>query len=145
MTFPGYTYFGWVRRVDSTLEQAETSALMYTLVLSVAGDVQAFAAGGTCRFFLCEVRNSLRSSLLEVIIVLCWCVFFRYDSPQHIMEEFFTLRMDFYHRRKASLMRKMESEWSKLDNKVGLLFFTYELAVSLGGNTAGPFIKMSLP
>lgn len=61
------------------------------------------------------------------------------------MEEFFTLRMDFYHRRKASLMRKMESEWSKLDNKVGLLFFTYELAVSLGGNTAGPFIKMSLP
>ena len=45
--------------------------------------------------------------------------FHRYDSPQHIMEEFFTLRMEFYHRRKTSLMNKMQSEWSKLDNKVG--------------------------
>lgn len=43
--------------------------------------------------------------------------FCRYDTPQHIMEEFFTLRMDFYHRRKASLMTKMQNEWSKLDNK----------------------------
>lgn len=52
--------------------------------------------------------------------LLVWlCAFFRYDSPQHIMEEFFTLRMEFYNRRKASLMSKMQSEWSKMDNKVG--------------------------
>lgn len=44
------------------------------------------------------------------------------------MEEFFTLRMEFYHRRKASLMSKMEGEWSKLDNKVGLLLLEHSVS-----------------
>lgn len=67
--------------------------------------------------------------MLPGIDISCWHLFFvllhsvRYDSPQHIMEEFFTLRMEFYHRRKASLMSKMQGEWSKLDNKVGQLLF----------------------
>lgn len=48
-----------------------------------------------------------------------FCFFiYRYNSPQHIMEEFFTLRMDYYHRRKAALLNKMQNEWRKLDNKV---------------------------
>lgn len=42
----------------------------------------------------------------------------RYESPQHIMEDFYTLRTDFYVRRKAALLNRMQSEWSKLDNKV---------------------------
>lgn len=42
----------------------------------------------------------------------------RYESPQHIMEEFVTLRSEFYGRRKTSLLNKLQSEWSKLDNKV---------------------------
>ncbi|CAM9786106.1 unnamed protein product [Sphacelaria rigidula] len=41
----------------------------------------------------------------------------KYDNPQHIMEEFYTLRTDFYNRRKASLLNRMQNEWSKLDNK----------------------------
>lgn len=45
----------------------------------------------------------------------------RYESPQHIMEEFYALRVDFYVRRKTSLLNKMQSEWSKLDNKAGYL------------------------
>lgn len=54
-----------------------------------------------------------------VMFNVFFCFVCRYESPQHIMEEFFTLRMEFYHRRKASLLDKMQSEWSKLDNKVG--------------------------
>lgn len=61
-----------------------------------------------------------RSHNFSVRVFCFLFAFLRYDSPQHIMEEFFTLRMEFYHRRKASLMNKMQSEWSKLDNKVGL-------------------------
>lgn len=34
------------------------------------------------------------------------------------MEEFITLRSEFYGRRKTSLLNKLQSEWSKLDNKV---------------------------
>lgn len=47
------------------------------------------------------------------------------------MEEFFTLRMDYYHRRKAALLNKMQNEWRKLDNKVFVLnrssFFYFSL------------------
>lgn len=43
----------------------------------------------------------------------------RYESPQHIMEEFYAIRTEYYIRRKTALLNKMQSEWSKLDNKVG--------------------------
>lgn len=53
--------------------------------------------------------------LRSVILVESPC---RYESPQHMMEEFFNLRMEYYHRRKNSLLDKLQKEWSKLDNKV---------------------------
>lgn len=37
------------------------------------------------------------------------------------MEDFYTLRTDFYVRRKTALLNRMQSEWSKLDNKVRFL------------------------
>lgn len=54
----------------------------------------------------------------STLCILFSFIIYRYNSPQHIMEEFFTLRMDYYHRRKAALMEKMQNEWRKLDNKV---------------------------
>ncbi|CAB1111878.1 unnamed protein product [Ectocarpus sp. CCAP 1310/34] len=50
----------------------------------------------------------------------------RYESPQHIMEEFITLRSEFYDRRKTSLLNKLQSEWSKLDNKVRFILAVVE-------------------
>lgn len=46
----------------------------------------------------------------------------RYETPQHILEEFFQLRMEFYHRRRINLLAKLHSEKSKLDNKVHSLY-----------------------
>lgn len=52
-------------------------------------------------------------------LVVVQCDFFlRYESPQHIVEDFYKLRMEYYHRRKQSLLDKLQKEWSKLDNKV---------------------------
>ena len=51
-------------------------------------------------------------------MVLPTTVLARYESPQHIMEEFYAIRTEYYIRRKTALLNRMQSEWSKLDNKV---------------------------
>ncbi|CAM9132193.1 unnamed protein product [Discosporangium mesarthrocarpum] len=50
----------------------------------------------------------------------------KYDSPQHIMEDFYDLRMDYYGRRKVNLLSRMQREWSKLDNKVRFILAVVE-------------------
>ena len=41
----------------------------------------------------------------------------RYETPQDILSSFFTIRLDFYSRRKDSLVKKLEEEQRMLSNK----------------------------
>ncbi|KAK4743859.1 hypothetical protein SAY87_010171 [Trapa incisa] len=42
----------------------------------------------------------------------------KYDTPEQILEEFFPMRLDFYEKRKKSLLDNLEVELLKLDNRV---------------------------
>lgn len=42
----------------------------------------------------------------------------KYASALDVMEEFYDLRMDFYGKRKAHLLDKLEEDWGRADNKV---------------------------
>ncbi|KAM0934081.1 putative DNA topoisomerase (ATP-hydrolyzing) [Dioscorea sansibarensis] len=42
----------------------------------------------------------------------------KYDAPEQILEEFFSLRLEFYEKRKKKLLDSLEFELMKLDNKV---------------------------
>lgn len=41
----------------------------------------------------------------------------RYDSAEQILKEFFTLRMDLYHKRRDYMLGLLEAEASKLSNQ----------------------------
>jgi DNA topoisomerase-2 len=42
----------------------------------------------------------------------------KYDSPNAVLQDFYPIRMDLYDKRRASLLRKLDKEWRRLDNKV---------------------------
>ncbi|KAJ3222418.1 DNA topoisomerase 2 [Clydaea vesicula] len=42
----------------------------------------------------------------------------KYDTTESILKEFFSLRLQFYQRRKAYMLEQLAQEWTKLDNKV---------------------------
>ncbi|KAH7659032.1 DNA topoisomerase type IIA protein [Dioscorea alata] len=42
----------------------------------------------------------------------------KYDTPEQILEEFFSLRLEFYEKRKKKLLDSLEFELMKLDNRV---------------------------
>lgn len=44
----------------------------------------------------------------------------KYDSALTVVEDFFDVRLDLYTKRRTHLLQKLEREWRKLDNKVGL-------------------------
>lgn len=44
----------------------------------------------------------------------------KYETPEEILEEFYTLRLTFYQKRKEWLAGKLTEEYERLDNKVGV-------------------------
>ena len=42
----------------------------------------------------------------------------RFEQPTEIIQEFFSLRLEYYHQRKVSLLSDASSKLLKLDNKV---------------------------
>ncbi|KAG9150672.1 hypothetical protein Leryth_008141 [Lithospermum erythrorhizon] len=42
----------------------------------------------------------------------------KYDTPEQILEEFFHLRMEFYEKRKRAIVKNLETDLLKLENKV---------------------------
>lgn len=56
----------------------------------------------------------------------------KYENPHEILEEFFTIRMDYYDRRKTALLRKLEDQIKVLSNKTRfvLAVVSGELVVS---------------
>eukprot|EP00752_Nemacystus_decipiens_P012396 g10983.t1 len=65
----------------------------------------------------------------------------KYESPQHIMEDFYTLRTDFYVRRKAALLNRLQSEWSKLDNKVRFILAVVEERLQVNNRKKSDLLK----
>eukprot|EP00658_Telonema_sp_P-2_P010291 TRINITY_DN13877_c0_g1_i3.p1 TRINITY_DN13877_c0_g1~~TRINITY_DN13877_c0_g1_i3.p1 ORF type:complete len:606 (+),score=201.50 TRINITY_DN13877_c0_g1_i3:245-2062(+) len=41
----------------------------------------------------------------------------KYDTPEEILRDFYDLRIDMYHNRKAHMVNRMRKEWSKLDSR----------------------------
>lgn len=56
----------------------------------------------------------------------------KYENPHQILEEFYTIRLDYYGRRKAALLRKLEDQIKTLSNKARfvLAVVNQELVVS---------------
>lgn len=42
----------------------------------------------------------------------------RYDSPEEVVQEFYTIRLEHYEKRRTFLLKAAEAELVKLDNKV---------------------------
>ena len=43
----------------------------------------------------------------------------KYESPQAVLSEFYTIRLGLYEKRREVLLAKMERDWRRMDNKVG--------------------------
>ncbi|KAG9133849.1 hypothetical protein Leryth_017933 [Lithospermum erythrorhizon] len=50
----------------------------------------------------------------------------KYDTPEQILEEFFNLRLDFYEKRKKAIVKNLETDLLKLENKVRFILDVVE-------------------
>ena len=65
----------------------------------------------------------------------------KYDSPEQILEDFYDLRLEFYHKRKAYLTDALTKEWNKLDNKVKFILEIIEGTLKIQNRKRDDVIK----
>ncbi|CAM9110129.1 unnamed protein product, partial [Choristocarpus tenellus] len=106
-------------------ENHTDTSVHFTVTMSPADidELEAEAGGGGLMKFF-KLESSVTTS--NMVLFDNSGLLVKYDSPQHIMESFYGLRMDFYDRRKRNLLAKMQREWSKLDNKVRFILAVVE-------------------
>lgn len=83
------------------------------------------------------------SSIIQVLYDRHGCIR-RYDNVEEILREFFTLRMELYHKRKAYLEGILEAESSKLNNQARFIMEKIDGKVVIGEYTSGKGNSLSI-
>ena len=85
----------------------------FTVTLTEAG-VQAANEKGIMNFF----KLSTKMSTSNMMLFDDKGIISKYDSPEHIMKDFFSLRLDFYEKRRLYLLARAQNQLQRISNKV---------------------------
>ena len=83
------------------------------MTLSDAGH-KAVDSAGAVSFFKLQTKMSTSNMMLFDINGQIT----KYDSPEHIMKDFFTVRLQYYEKRRVNLLARAQNQLLRISNKV---------------------------
>ena len=94
-------------------EHHTDTTVHFTVQLSESGRAEAHAKG-LVTFFKLQTKMSTSNMMLFGADGLIK----KYNSPEHILREFFDIRLEFYQKRRMQLLATARNELMRISNKV---------------------------
>lgn len=99
----------------------------FTVTMTPAG-LKAVQEKGMVAFF--KLQSKMSTS--NMVLFDASGQIAKYNSPEHILSDFFTIRLDFYDKRRASLLSRAQDQLLRISNKARPLPCAPELTAGLG-------------
>ncbi|KQK00888.1 DNA topoisomerase 2 isoform X2 [Brachypodium distachyon] len=99
--------------LEDLRSQCDDSSVYFELTLSEKNMAIAMQEGLEKKFKLTNTMGTTNMHLFDSNGKIR-----KYDTPEEILQEFFTLRLEFYGRRKITMLKNMRVELLKLENRV---------------------------